>query len=253
MRPGLSGYVCVRNAVLLDYCLREAVESLLPVCDEVIICDGESTDGTKTMVFDLWVNNPQVRMITCPWSNPVRKIDFWVEWINFARQHCAFDMQLELDADEVLDSSSYDLIRHLLPKRGSHNFTRLNFWKDPQHLAPYNRCCGTMVARMAPSDLYMPSDEPNPAVTPNARTRAVDTPGLRIFHYGFLRNPDAFVRKSREVQNMFFGSVDSRITEMADQGKRWDEREYFDLPLQNYNGEHPPVAHKWLKDRGYSL
>lgn len=253
MKRGLSGYVCVRNARLLDYCLSEAVESLIPVCDEVIICDGESTDGTKDTIFGLWVNEPKIRWITYPWPNPVNDPSFWVKWINFARQHLEYDMQLELDADEVIDSNSYVKIREIVARRGSANFNRLNFWKDAQHLAPHNRCCGTMVARLAPTRFYMPSDEPRPAVTPNARTYAEDVPGLQIFHYGFLRDPTAFVRKSREVQNMFFGSCDSRITEMADQGKRWDEREYFDLPLQEYQGQHPPVAHQWLLSRGYSL
>lgn len=252
LKRGLSGYIPVRNAKNLDYCLREAVESLLPVCDQVVIADGESDDGTKDTIFDLWVNEPKIRWVTYPWPNPVNQPDFFVRWIQFARQHLEYDMQLELDADEVLDPISHDKIREIVARKGSANFKRLNFWKNAQHLAPHNRCCGTMVARLAPSHLYMPSDEPNPAVEPNARTYAETIPGLQIFHYGFLRNPDAFVRKSREVQNMFFGSVDSRITEMADQGKRWDDREYFDIPLQAYRGTHPLVAHKWLRDRGYS-
>jgi hypothetical protein len=225
---------------------------MLPVVDELVLCDGQSTDGTKDMIFDLWVNEPKIRWITYPWPNPINQPNFWTVWMNFARQHLAHPMQLELDADETLDPESYDAIRRVVERKGCAYFKRLNFWKDAQHLAPHNRCCGTMVARLGPSHLYMPSDEPNPAVIPNVRTYAEEINGLRIFHYGFLRKPEAFVQKSRDVQNMFFGSVDSRITEMADQGKQWDEREYFDLPLQKYNGTHPLVAHDWLRARGHS-
>lgn len=250
----LSGYICIRNAIENDYCIIEAALSLLPVVDELILCDGESTDGTIGLLEDFVKANPKAKIVTYPWPNPHQDEYFWVRWLNFARVHCKGDMSITLDADEVLDERSYPTVLRVAASGAAALFHRLNFWQDPQHLAPHNRVCGTMVARMAATDLWMCSDEPNPMHHPNARSYAQDFGDLYIFHYGFIRESAAFVKKSVAVQNMFFGSCDSRITEMEAQGKKWNERDYFDgLALSYYGGHHPEVAKRWLTARGYTV
>lgn len=250
----ISAYICVRNAIELDYCLVAGAESLIPVADELVICDGESTDGTLDLIKDLMARDSRVRMVTYPWTNPHNVPDFWVNWLNFARNTLRHPMQLTIDADEVLAAQSYPAILELAAQNRSAMFHRLNFWQDAEHLAPENRCCGTMVARMGPSNLYMPSDEPHPAQRENVRKYAVEDDRLLIYHYGFIRDPQAFVRKSIVVQNMFFGSVDARITDMADQGKSWKDRDYFEgLPLRQYTGKHPTAALPWLRKNGYDV
>lgn len=248
-KPGISGYVAVRNAVELDYCVVEAVASLIPICDEVVVADGESTDATREMVAS--IGDSRVRVIDYPWPYPHCDDKFLVKWLNWTRARLNYNFQITVDADEVLDSSSYWIVQELAKDAACGIFRRHNFWQDAQHLAPLNTVCGDTVARCGPTSLYMPSDEPFPAVSPNIRENAVEIHGLTIFHYGFLRRPEAFMRKSREVQNMFMGSVDSRILEMEAAGKKWTERDYFEgRPLRDFTGSHPAVAHQWLRDRG---
>lgn len=250
----ISAYICVRNAIELDYCLVAGVESLIPVADELVICDGESTDGTIDLIRGLMARDSRVRMVTYPWTTPHNDPDFWVRWLNFAREQLRHPIQLTLDADEVLDPGSYPAILELASQNKAGLFHRLNFWQDTEHLAPENRCCGTMVARLGPTHLYMPSDEPYPAKAENVRKYAVHDDRLLIFHYGFIRNPKAFVKKSVAVQNMFFGSVDQRIVDMDAQGRTWNERDYFDgLPLRDWSGRHPDVALPWLRKNGYRV
>lgn len=258
MNPGLSGFVCVRNAVKFDYCVEEAVKSLIPVCDEVVISYGgvygEEDDGTLEIVKGLVKMDSRVRAVWYDWPNPERNIHWWTTWLNHARERLLYDTMLGLDSDEVLDPAGYNQIRAMTSTGCSALFHRLNFWKDPQHLAPENRVCGTQVARLGPTSAWMCSDEPFPAVNPNIRTKAEPFPSLRIFHYGFLRKPDAFVKKADAIQNMFFGSTDARLAEQVAKGQRWDERDYFDgESLRKFDGQHPEVARAWLTERGYSL
>lgn len=251
MKPGISGYVAVRNAELLDYCVAEAVKSLIPICDEVVVCDGESTDATREMIAA--IGDSRIRLLTYPWPNPHNNPKFWVQWLNWTRERLHYDFQMTLDADEVLAPVSYDQVQDLAKRGESGIFHRLNFWKDAQHLAPLNTVCGDTVARCGPTELYMPSDEPIAAVSPNVREHGTLYVNLQIYHYGFLRRPDAFMRKSHEVQRMFIGSVDTRILEMQREGKRWNERDYFEgKRLREFYADHPPVAHKWLRDRGHN-
>lgn len=249
----LIGLIVVRNHQTLDYMPLEAARSLIPFCDRVIISDMESDDGSYQELKEFESTDSRIWVVQQPWSRPHNDPEWWVKALNYART--TFVPQnsflLQLDADEVLGPESRDGIRDALnePERGA-LFKRLNFWKDAHHLSPENRVCGTMVARMGPANLYLPSDEPNPAMRPNLRDRAQDYPGLTIYHYGFLRDPQAFIRKSITVQRAFFGSIDSRLTSVPE-GKAWDEVDYFDgEPLRPYFGNHPAEAIQWLKDRG---
>lgn len=251
-KTGISGYVVIRNAVELDYCVVEAVKSLLPICNEVVVADGESTDATAELVKA--IGDSRIRILSYPWPNPHRAIHFFTDWLNWTRERLDYSYQITVDGDEVLCPSSYDMVIRLYQENKCGIFERLNFWKDAQHLAPRNRVCGDTVARCGPSDLFCCSDEPYPRVNPNLRTNAEPFPSLRIFHYGFLRKPDAFVKKADAIQNMFFGSTDSRLTEQVAKGERWDARDYFPGErLRPFEGQHPEVARAWLTERGYSL
>jgi hypothetical protein len=42
----ISGFTFVRNAIKYDYPIVEAVRSILPLCDEVVVAVGDSDDDT---------------------------------------------------------------------------------------------------------------------------------------------------------------------------------------------------------------
>lgn len=253
----LSGYTLTRNCHALDYCFELTIASLLPVCDEVVVCDAESNDGTREQLDNWAAAEPKLRIVTYPWPNPVRDITWFTTWINFARGHLRHPMQLQLDADEVLCPLAHDTIRRAAAAGECRWLHRLNFWRDPQHLAPHGRVCGEQVVRLAPAHLWMPSDEPHPEGEPEIRVRAGWPPNaardLRIFHYGFLRRQPAFFAKVRAVNGAFFGSYDDRLVQAEAKGTAWQDECPFDLPLLDYREPHPELAHPWLRARGYQV
>lgn len=250
MKQGISGYVCVRNATLLDYSIREAVCSLIPCCNEVVVADGQSEDNTREIVES--IGDSRVRIIEYPWPHPKRDVHFLTNWLNWTRERLSYDYQVTLDADEIMAESAYPIIARLAEKGESGLFRRWNFWKDAQHLAPRNTVCGDFVARCGPTSLFACSDEPMPRHSPNLRTNAEHHEGLEIFHCGFLRDPEKFLAKSMAVQGMFFGQCDPRLLAFKDSGKDWREHDYFDSkPLERFNGIWPTVAMGWLESRGY--
>ena len=175
-------------------------------------------------------------------------------WINHVRiNHCHFSSQVQLDADEVLCPKSYPEMRRGVQQFKCYWFSRLNFWKDPQHLAPHNRVCAQVVVRMGPTELEAVSDgfyNPEPPI----KLRAVPHPALRIFHLGFLRRRDAFFAKSKVVQRALCNTYDSRLKQAEETGVPWTDL-CSDWPegLLNYSGDYPPGVVEWLKERGYSV
>jgi hypothetical protein len=252
----LVGLVVVRNAIELDYMPIEAAWSLSPLCDYVIISDMQSDDGTWEMMTRTLPSSINLILKRQPWDRPHQDEHWWTKALNYARTEFISpgDWLLQLDADEVVGPEARQGIAMAMANDTPGLFRRYNFWKSPQTLVPHNRCCGEMVARLGPADLYLPSDEPNPLVTPNIRTRAEHFSGLTIFHYGFLRKAEAFVKKSEVVQKAFFGSVDERISKAQANHTRWDDYDFFDgEALRPYDDKHPSIARQWLVDRGYQL
>jgi len=251
----LVGLVVSRNHRSLDYMTVEAARSLMPICDTVVVSDMQSDDGSWEDLEQKLGSEHKVRLRRQPWEKPHNDPQWWVKALNYARERLDPEAWLlQLDADEVLGPESYSSIKLAMQDETAGMFRRYTFWRDAQHLVPWNKCCGEMVARLGPTKLYLPSDEPEPAVHPNIRDRAEVYSGLHIYHYGMIRLPDAFVAKSRVVQNCFFGSVDPRIHTAQEKYARWDDYDFFDgAPLRDFAGKHPEIVHPWLKDRGYQL
>lgn len=179
-----------------------------------------------------------------------------IHWLNYARQFCGFDTQISLDADEVLDPRAYPEVRRAVDDRIPRWFSRINLWGDPFHEAPHGTVCGERVVKLGPTSMEMVSDEPRPEGEPEIRKLAIDGPNLKIFHLGFLRRQDAFLKKSRVVQAMIMNTYDPRLREAEKTGKSWVELSPFppDKPLLGYPWKDwPPYVNDWLKERGYSV
>jgi glycosyltransferase involved in cell wall biosynthesis len=251
MKRGLSGYIPVRNGNRLDYCWREAARSLLPVVDELILCDSDSDDGTREDMVRWAGVDPKIRVINWPWPNPVGQGRMLIGWLNFARQHCEYDMQITTDADEVLCEKAYPAVREAVAKGGCRWFFRLHFWRDLKHLAPLGKVAGEYVARLGPTKLEMVSDEPRPEGEAEIRLRAQMDERLRFFHYGFVRPAPAFFAKSKVMQMALCNDYDKRLQTAEETGQNWFDLTDVGGPLVPYpEDDHPAVARGWLTERG---
>lgn len=252
----LGGNVCVRNGIELDFCFREAIQSLLPVCDEVVVCDGESTDGTQELIRDWITHEPKIKICVYKWPNPKGDPDFWVKWLNYAREHVRSTYTIQLDADEVLSENSYGIIQQYKQRPAKPSFAlwcrRYNFWSDHKHLIPHGVCCSHRVVRFAPQHIWMPSDGSHPRGA--QLIRLAKPSSVEIFHYGFIRKREAFFKKERALHNMFFASYDPRLEEAEKYEGNWATMPGlcdWENKLVPYIGGHPRVMAKWLKERGY--
>lgn len=252
----IGGNICIRDGESTDFMWREAVESLLPVCSTVYICDGGSTDGTLQAIEKWCSREPRLRLTHFPWSSPVGQTHLWVTWLNHARSHITEPWHFQLDADEVLSPASYDWIRDFTstPREASAWCHRFNFWRDPWHLLPDGKVCGTRVARLASTSLWMPTDYPHPLGEDLCRM-AVGSP-IQIYHYGWLRRREAMIQKQRRYMNWTVGGdLDPRLT-AAETAANWCEEVATQCgwrgDVTRFQGEHPEVAKQWLRDRGYN-
>lgn len=250
----LSGFVVCKNALSLDYAIVECINSLLPVCDEVVVGEMGSTDGTRLALQSWAERDPRIRIVDIrDWTRERGNMRWFVEALNETRQHLRHPMMLQLDADEVLsdDRETLALVQRAKETGEAFAFDRLNFAKDAKHLIPEGECCGKFVVRIGPSKLWIPSDEPHERGEVELLDIAHIEPTAKIFHLGFLRHPEAFYAKARVVLGAFFNNFDQRLAD-AEQ-ERADPLSKFEWwnRLERYTGDYPAGVKEWLRARGH--
>lgn len=250
----LSGFTVAKNCLSLDYCIEECIQSMLPICDEVVVGEMGSTDGTFQMLEHWAECEPKLRIVRIhDWTQEKGKMNWFVSALNETRSHLRCDMALQLDADEVLgtDSKTLKAIRRCVETKDAIAIDRLNFVKDHKHLIPEGHCCGKYVVRCGPSNLWWPSDEPHQRGEVPLLDMAHIEPDTKIFHLGFLRKREAFYAKARVVLGAFFNEFDQRLAKAeAENYHPFQEFEWW-KNLTPYSGYYPELVKDWLRDRGY--
>ena len=67
----VSGFTFIRNAILLDYPILEAIRSILPLCDEIVVAVGKSEDETLQLIQSL--DDPRIRILHTEWDDSLRE------------------------------------------------------------------------------------------------------------------------------------------------------------------------------------
>lgn len=114
-QPTLSGYSTTYNCVDQKYPFVESICSLLDVCDEVVVVDGGSTDGTWDVLNEMAADNPKlkIKMIERDWNHPRHAVFDGMQKAA-ARDLCTGDFCWQQDVDEIIHENDYQKIRNLL-------------------------------------------------------------------------------------------------------------------------------------------
>jgi len=107
----LSIYTCVKNGLFYDYHLVEMLHHHLSLADEIIVNDGQSTDGTYERIRDLY---PKIKVFRSDWGKPTRSLDWITRFKNAARERCTGDWCICLDCDEFIPEWDFDRLRNHL-------------------------------------------------------------------------------------------------------------------------------------------
>jgi hypothetical protein len=255
LEDGLSGFTVVKNALKLDYCIKECVISMLRVCDEVVVGEMGSDDGTHEMLLELQTSYPRLRVIRIrDWTLERGNAQWFVGALNETRQHLRYVMMLQLDADEILDDRPHVLkaVHNAALDGHTLRVDRLNYFRDPAHLVPDGEMLGKHVLRIGPSRLFLPSDEPRSEEEAPILRLAQRHDDIKIHHVGFLRPQDKFYAKARVVLGAFFNEFDPRLARAEAAGKPIHESEISWLDrLIPYEGYIPEEVRAWMRARGH--
>lgn len=125
--PFVSGFLVVKDADRFGYPVLEAMRAALPACDELLVADGGSNDGTWEALQEVAAVEPRVVLWRDPWPSGR---DFG-STIRIAservRRRCRGDWCLYLQANEILHEAAVAELRGLPARFPAVDMFRLPF------------------------------------------------------------------------------------------------------------------------------
>lgn len=109
--PTISGYTTTKDCVSQGYPWKQCIQSMLGFCNEVVVVDGGSTDGTWEEL-QAWSQKEErlvVDQVIRDWSHK-RHAVYDGEQKAEARSRCKSEFLWQMDADEVVHEDDYKKI-----------------------------------------------------------------------------------------------------------------------------------------------
>lgn len=239
----VSGFTIARNVVKADYPIKEAIYSILPLCDEVVVAIGKSEDDTLAYIKGF--NEPKIRIVETVWDDTLREggkvlaveTDKALRAVNPAADWCIY-----IQADECLDDCHLETLKqNMLRYRNDDRvegllFDYLHFYGSYDYLAD-GRSWYRHEIRVIKNNKGITSYKDAQGFRREGHKLKVKPAGATIFHYGWVKNPVLQLEKLKQARKLWHSD-------------EFLEKEYanissFDFSnidsLELYKGRHPAV------------
>ncbi|GAB4289323.1 MAG: hypothetical protein Kow0098_07240 [Ignavibacteriaceae bacterium] len=241
----ISGFTIVRNGIKYFYPFREAILSILPLCDELIVNVGDSEDDTLTVVKS--INNNKIKIIERKWDMSLREGGkvLSIE-TNAALKQCTGDWCFYIQADEVLHEMFYPAVKDAMEKYYQDDnvegfrFRYKHFYGSYDYYQDNYRKWYTKEVRVIKNfrNIVSWGDAMNFRHSDTSPVKAVDIPA-EIYHYGWVRPPDTMMLKRIDFHKLYHS--DKEVEELAASSQKYDDLGN----LKRFVGTHPKV----MRDR----
>ena len=239
----VSGFTIVRNGVKFSYPFKEAILSILSVCDEFIVNVGDSDDGTFEAIES--IRDKKIRIIRRQWDISLRDHGqlLSVE-TNHALRECSGDWCFYVQADEVVHEKYLPIVKEAMQNHfnnskieglifkykhfyGSYDYYQDNYRRWYVHQVRVIRRKEDIVSWGDAMDFKHPDGSRLNAIRINAE----------IYHYGHVRPPIAMIEKTKGFNELYHD--DNEVSQIMSSFQL-----YNDLGnLKRFEGTHPAVMH----------
>ncbi|MEY2800313.1 MAG: putative glycosyltransferase [Bacteroidota bacterium] len=239
----VSGFTFIRNAILYDYPIVEAINSILPICDEFVVAVGQSEDQTIELIQS--INSPKIKIIETQWDDSLREggrvlavetdkafaaISKDTDWCFYIQgDECVHEKYLPIIKSEMEKCIADKKIEGLL-------FNYLHFYGSYDFI-------GT-ARKWYRNEIRIIRNNPKISSFRDAQGFRIDNRKLRVkkiaasvYHYGWVKHPEKQQAKAETFNKLWHSDqwVEKNIPKVT----------AFDYSLvdgvQRFTGSHPEV------------
>ena len=251
----ISGFTIIRNAILNDYPIVEAIQSILPVVDEMIVLVGDSTDETEQLIRS--INSSKIKIHYSVWDMSLRsggkvlavETDKAKALIN-PQSDWAFYIQ----ADEVIHEKYHAAIlqgcaEHLTNAEVEGLlFDYLHFYGTYDYIGDSRKWYHKEVRIIRNNTSITAYKDAQGFRKGTEKIRVKPIPAC-VYHYGWVKSPEQMMQKQKNVSPYWLGDAD--MEKMLMNPAAWNF-EAFDS-LDKFTGTHPNVMLDRIKRKNWQV
>ncbi len=252
----VSGFTFIRNAILLDYPIVASIQSILPLCDEVIVAVGNSDDDTLGLIQNI---DPKVKIIQTTWDDSLRENGrvLAVETDKaLAAIDPAADWAIYIQGDEVMHQDDH---LHILKAmtRFQHDqevdgllFDYLHFYGSYDYIGVSNNWYKKEIRIIKPGrGVFSFRDAQGFRKSPDQKLK-VAAANARVFHYGWVKDPRAMQRKQERFHKLWHD--DAWLEKNIKVAEAFDYENHIH-ELARFEGTHPQWITERLSERNWNF
>lgn len=239
----VAGITIIRNAIRFDYPIREAILSILPLCDEMVVAVGNSEDQTLDLIRQ--IPSGKIRILETRWDDSLRE-GGRVMAVETDKALAAVspdaDWLFYIQADECVHEADWPVIRKEMeanledPEIEGLLFRYRHFYGSYDYLGASRRWYRREI-RLVKNLPGLHSYKDAQGFRIQNRKLRVKLIDAWIHHYGWVRPPQTMQAKIRNFNRMYFD--DARISAQAPVGDAFDYSQVE--AVQRFEGTHPAV------------
>ena len=251
----ISGFTIIRNAVINDYPAVEAITSILPVVDEMIVAVGKSDDDTEGLIKS--IGSSKIKIVNTEWDLsqlPGGRVMALETDKAFAHISTDSDWAFYIQCDEVVHEKYHTEIRKACEQHLDNKnvlglvFGYVHFYGTYDYYGDSRRWYNREI-RIIRNDKRIQSFRDAQGFRMNGKRLPSKLINAQVYHYGWVKNPALMDKKLRTLSTNWMGkAMKDRLDNM--QGVfNYDE---FDS-LEKFNGTHPAVMANRIKEKNWEL
>jgi glycosyltransferase involved in cell wall biosynthesis len=240
----VTGFSFIKDAEICDYPVAEAIKSILPLCDEVVVAVGKSSDNTLELVRSI---HPQkIRILETVWDDNLREggrvlaleTDKAFQAIKADADWCVY-----IQADEIVHENSLDSIRKSMlaykDDKRVHGLLLdfIHFYGSYGYVADALNWHRKEI-RIVKNDksIFSYKDSMGFRKGDNQKLQVKNSGGL-IYHYSYVKTPRQMMNKAKAFNRLWHD--DNWMQEKLGDAVEYD---FSDIDsLKEFTGTHPAV------------
>jgi glycosyltransferase involved in cell wall biosynthesis len=250
----VTGFSFIRNAQKFDYPIVEAIQSILPLCDEVIIAVGNSEDNTRKLVEDL---GPKIHILDTVWDDTLREGGrVLAEETNKAFDAISNDRDwaFYIQGDEVIHEQYHPAILDAMLRYKDETsvegllFNYKHFYGSYHFIADSRKWYRKEVRIVRP-DKAIRSYRDAQGFRKNGEKLRVKPIDATVYHYGWVKDPRQQQAKQQEFNKLWHS--DAWVAEKVGTAETFD---YSGIEsLVPFTGTHPAVMQERVQRLNWEL
>ena len=261
----ISGFTLVRNGVKFDYPFMESIQSLLPLVDELMINVGYGEDETLKKLEAFKAQTPQgekIQLFESEWplNDPEKKRGGKIlsEQTNLALDRCTGDWCIYLQADEVFheeDSKTLlDAIRTAdqRPEVEGILFDYVHLYGSFDVVQDTRSAYRREVRAIRRNSGARSVGDAQSFRKPDGSKLKVIRPQVRVFHYGWVRTPDAMKEKTFFMDQLYHGQTqkNNQGEHTTATGDNYRYKKFWGL--MPFKGTHPQIMRQRIEAKNWN-